>query len=157
MPTETPQTICFQPAAAGEKETEVISLQPHVPERIFLGRVPLFHRRRKPLKRHIQICLTEVLLWVFPSKPLFLFPLQPFLSAGAGLDRHVGVHFKHWVPGFILEEHSQRTHIFWDTAGLGNSRDDPDGSHYALDGGVVGWPYHLKEMQENYTFHLALV
>lgn len=70
-----------------------------------------------------------------------------FLSAGAGLDRHVGVNLEHRVPGFILEEHSQRTHIFWDTAGLRNPRDDPNSSHYALDGGVVGRSCHLVEFK----------
>lgn len=67
----------------------------------------------------------------------------PSLSAGAGLDRHVGVNLEHWVPGFIMVKHSQRTHLFWDTAGLRDPRDDPNGSDDALDGGVVRRPRHL--------------
>lgn len=80
---------------------------------------------------------------VLSSAPIAL----PFLSAGAGLDGHIGVNLEHWVPGFILVEHSQGTHLFWDTAGLRNSRDDPDGSDYALDGGVVRRLRHLGEFE----------
>ncbi len=80
---------------------------------------------------------------VLSSAPIAL----PFLSAGAGLDGHIGVNLEHWVPGFILIEHSQGTHLFWDATGLRNSRDDPDGSDYALDGGVVGRLRHLGEFE----------
>lgn len=59
------------------------------------------------------------------------------------MDGHVGVNLEHRVPGFILVKHRQRIHLFWDTAGLRNARDDSDGSDYALNGGVVGWPCHL--------------
>lgn len=71
----------------------------------------------------------------------------PALSAGAGLDGHVGVNLQHWVPGFVVVEHGQGAHLLWDAAGLGDPRDDPDGSDYALDGGVVGRPRHLGENQ----------
>lgn len=59
------------------------------------------------------------------------------------MDGHVGVNLKHWVPGFVLVKHGQRTHLFWDAAGLRNAGDDPDGSDYALNGGVIGGPRHL--------------
>lgn len=87
---------------------------------------------------------------VSPRSPCFVLcpPVDlPSLSAGAGLDGHVGVNLEHWIPAFILVEHSQRTHLLWDAAGLGNSGDDPDGSDYALDGGVVRRPRHLGEFE----------
>lgn len=83
-----------------------------------------------------------------PSPSVFCFVLRPptnlsSLSAGAGLDGHVGVNFEHWVPGFILVEHSEGAHLFWDATGLRNAGDDAHGSDYALDGGVVGRPHDL--------------
>lgn len=72
---------------------------------------------------------------------------HPFLSAGAGPDGHIGVNLEHRVPGFILVEHSQWTHLFWNAAGLRYSRDDPNGPDYALDGGVVGRHRHLGEFE----------
>lgn len=75
-------------------------------------------------------------------------PIAPsFLSARAGLDGHVGVNLEHWVPGFILVKHSQRRHLFWDTTGLRDARDDPNSSDYALDSGVVRWPCNLREIE----------
>lgn len=88
------------------------------------------------------LCAPLCVLPVLSSAPIALLPL---LSAGAGLDGHVGVNLKDWVPGFILVEHGQRTHLLWDTAGLGNSGNDPDGSDDALDGGMVRRPCHLGE------------
>jgi len=86
----------------------------------------------------------SVLLTVsLPSHPVLCSALTTFLSAGAGMNGHVGVNLEYWVPGFILEEHSQRTHVFWDTAGLRNPWDDPHSSHYALNGGMVRRPQHL--------------
>lgn len=93
---------------------------------------------------------------VLPPVVLFYVPLhihpvlssapidRPFLSAGARLDGHIGVNLEHWIPGFILVEHSQRTHLLWDAAGLRNSGDDTNGTDYALDGGVVRRPRHLR-------------
>lgn len=80
-------------------------------------------------------------LSVPPHSPVLLS-----LSAGAGLNRHIGVNLEHWVSGFILIKHSKRIHFFWYATGLGNARDDPDGADYALDGGVVGRPRHLGEV-----------
>lgn len=80
---------------------------------------------------------------VLSSAPISL----PFLSAGAGLDGHIWVNLEHWVPGFILVEHTQRSHLFWDTTGLRNPRDDPNSSDYALNGGVVRWPCNLGEIE----------
>lgn len=77
------------------------------------------------------------------SSPLLSSPRPPFASflpAGAGLNGHVGINLQYEVAGFIPVQHGQGTHLFWDTAGLGNPRDDPNCSHYTLDGGVVRWP-----------------
>lgn len=121
----------------------------YVPRGITTAKVTLFLSVKKPLNRGMglsPLVLFSVSLHVHPvlsSAPTDL----PFLSAGAGLDGHVGVNLEHWVPGFILVEHCQRIHLFRDAAGLRNSRNDPDGTDYALDGGVVRRPRHLGEFE----------
>lgn len=121
----------------------------YVLQGITTAKVTLFLSIKNPLNKQRFFLRQSLLLFLSTStvfRPLPCWPIS--LSAGAGLDGHIGVNFEHWVPGFILEQHSQRTHFFWDTAGLRNSWDDPNGSDYALDGGVVRWPHHLGEFEQ---------
>lgn len=109
--------------------------------RVFLG-------LEKPLDKRSMLLSPLVLFFCFsPHVVSSVCVALPALSAGAGLDGHVGVNLQHWVPGFVVVEHGQGAHLLWDAAGLGDPRDDPDGSDYALDGGVVGRPRHLGENQ----------
>lgn len=117
----------------------------YVPQGITTAKVTLFLSIKKPLdkqrygSRSISPVFLLLIRFVLSRAPFAL----PALSAGAGLDGHIGVNLEHRVPGFILVEHSQGIHLLWDTAGLRDSWNDPDGSHYALDGGVVRRPCHL--------------
>lgn len=80
----------------------------YVPQGITAAKVTLFLSIEKPLdkQRYGSVSISAV-FWFSPHPPSFvLCPHWPFLSAGAGLDGHVGVNFEHWVPGFILVEHS---------------------------------------------------
>ncbi|TNN71804.1 hypothetical protein EYF80_017975 [Liparis tanakae] len=114
-------------------------------------KVTLFLTFEKPLSKQKYGSVSRIVLFYVP---LHIHPVlssapidRPFLSAGAGLDGHIGVNLEHWIPGFILVEHRQRTHLLWDAAGLRNSGDDPDGTDYALDGGVVRRPRHLRAFE----------
>lgn len=103
--------------------------------------------------------LHKPLRGIVPS-PLVLFPVFfsisvlspapiafPSLPTGARLDGHIGVNLEHWVPGVVLEKHSQGIHFFWDTTGFRNARDDSDSSDYALNGSMIGRPHHLKRTE----------
>lgn len=116
-----------------------------VPHGITTAKVTLSLRIKKPLNKQSYGPSPLVLLLFLQPPCLVVCPIAPHcsLSAGAGLDGHVGVNLEHWVFGFVLVKHSQRIHLVWDAAGLRNARDDPDGSDYTLDGGVVGWPRYL--------------
>lgn len=63
--------------------------------------------------------------------------VPPSLPTGARLDGHFGINLEHLVPGVILVKHSQGSHFFWDTTGLGNARDDSHSSDNALNGSMV--------------------
>lgn len=103
----------------------------------------------KPLRGIVPYPLVPfpVCFLFFPSV-LSPIPIAfPSLPTGARLDRHIGVNLEHWVLGVVLEKHSQGIHFFRDAAGFRNAGDDPDRSDYALDGGVVGRPHHLKSTE----------
>ncbi|KAK0135609.1 PR domain zinc finger protein 8 [Merluccius polli] len=115
---------------------------------------PICHERQQlRMERFSPLFLAKVLLMVPMSNTHSWLALRMVDTAiGAGLHRHVGVDFEHWAPGLILVEDSQGAHLLGDTAGLWDPRDDPHRPHYALDGGVVGGPRHLrgKEVQTCY-------
>lgn len=119
----------------------------YVPQGITMAKVNLFLSIKKPLNKRRYGCVSiSPVFFCFSLHPPCLV-LLPCLSAGAGLDGHIGINLEDWVPGFILVEHGQRAHLFWDTAGLRNPRDDSNGSDYALDGGMVRRPRHLGEFE----------
>ena len=126
---------------------EVISLQPYVPRGIMTAKVTLFLQDQETTRQtDVWFCVSVSPVFRFSPHPPCLSP-SPLLSAGAGLDGHVGINLEHRVPGLVLVEHGQGIHLLWDAAGLRNPRDDANGSDYALDGGVVGRPRHLGEFQ----------
>lgn len=66
------------------------------------------------------------------------------LSAGAGVDGHVGVDFQHHVLVLIEEEDAEGGHLLWDAARLGDAGYDAHGPNNALDGGVIRGLQSLK-------------
>lgn len=126
---------------------------PCLPQGITTAKVTLILGIKKPLHKPLRGIVLSPLV-AFPV--LFCFFRLCFdsrsccfspLPAGARLDGHIGVNLEHWVPGVILEKHSQGTHFFWNTTGFWNARDDSHSSDYALNGGVVGGPHHLKRTE----------
>lgn len=59
------------------------------------------------------------------------------LSAGAGVDGHVGVDLQHHVLVLVEEQDAEGGHLLWDAAWLGNAGHDAHGPDDALDGRVV--------------------
>lgn len=66
------------------------------------------------------------------------------LSAGTGVHCHVRVDLQHYILVFIKEQDAEWGHLFWHTARLGNSRDDPHCSHYTLNGRMIWWLQRLE-------------
>ena len=154
------QTVClFKFSAAGTEEMEVISLHPTSLEEYPASEVFLGLEKPPDKQRYGSVSISPVFCFVFcfsPHVASSAYVALPALSAGAGLDGHVGVNLQHRVPGFVVVEHGQGAHLLWDAAGLGDPRDDPDGSDYALDGSVVGRPRHLGENQHKREMKNAL-
>lgn len=143
---QTPDNVSLRVLCRGTEEMEVICLHPMFLEEY--RRPECFSVSRNHLTNRGMLLSPLVLFFCFsPHVVSSVCVALPALSAGAGLDGHVGVNLQHWVPGFVVVEHGQGAHLLWDAAGLGDPRDDPDGSDYALDGGVVGRPCHLGENQ----------
>lgn len=59
------------------------------------------------------------------------------LSTSTRVYCHVGIDFEDDVLVLVKEQDAERGHLLRHTAGLRNPRDDPHGSHYALDGRVI--------------------
>lgn len=71
------------------------------------------------------------------------------LSASTRLYCHVWIYFKYHILIFVKEQDAEWGHLFWHTARLGNSRNDPHGPHYTLDGSMIGWLQRLGRKREN--------
>lgn len=71
------------------------------------------------------------------------FNIFVFLSASAGFHWHVWIHLQHHVFVFVKEEHTQSIHFVGYTAGLRNSRDNPNSLDNALDCCMIGGSNHL--------------